>query len=240
MTLLVVIAATVAFAAAIQATMGFGLALVAVPIIAVAEDPKVAVVAVTAIGVPMTLWNTIRWRADLQARPMVMVVGASLVGMPVGALILAHAPDRALTFAIGIVVLVLTAWLWRGLRLPPGPRTEISAGIASGALATSTGTNGPPLVIAFQATGMERAAFRATLAACFLMQGVVALALFWAGGLITHDVGVAFLVGVPAIVAGTLLGDRLSTRMHGHAFRVAVLALLGLSGALAIVGALAP
>ena len=114
MTLLVVVAATVAFAAAIQSTMGFGFALVAVPIIAVAEDPKVAVVAVTAIGVPMTLWNTIRWRADLQVRPMVLVVGASLVGMPVGALILARAPDRVLTFAIGIVVLVLTAWLWRG------------------------------------------------------------------------------------------------------------------------------
>jgi uncharacterized membrane protein YfcA len=47
-------------------------------------------------------------------------------------------------------------------------------------------------------------------------------------------------VGVPAIIAGTLLGERLSTRMHGHAFRVAVLALLGLSGALAIVGALTP
>jgi len=145
MSLLVVVAATVAFAAAIQSTMGFGFALVAVPIIAVAEDPKVAVVAVTAIGVPMTLWNSIRWRADLQVRPMVMVVGASLVGMPAGALILARAPDRALTFAIGIVVLVLTVWLWRGLRLPPGPRTQVAAGVASGALATSTGTNGPPL-----------------------------------------------------------------------------------------------
>ena len=188
----------------------------------------------------MTLWNSIRWRADLQVRPMVMVVGASLVGMPAGALILARAPDRALTFAIGFVVLVLTAWLWRGLRLPPGPRTEIVAGIASGALATSTGTNGPPLVIAFQATGMGRDAFRATLSCCFLVQGVVALALFWAGGLITHDVRVAFVVGVPAIVAGTLLGERLSTGVHGHAFRVAVLALLGLSGALAIVGALKP
>jgi hypothetical protein len=42
------------------------------------------------------------------------------------------------------------------------------------------------------------------------------------------------------LVAATLLGERLSTRVHGHAFRVAVLALLGLSGALAIVGALTP
>src|SRR5437773_2830002 len=189
MALIVVIAATVAFAATIQATMGFGFALVAVPIIAVADDPKVAVVAITAIGVPMTLWNTIRWRAHLRVGAMTTVVGASLIGMPIGALILARAPDPALTFAIGIVVLGLTAWLWRGLQLPPGPRTEIAAGIASGALGTSTGTNGPPLVIAFQATGMERDAFRATLAGCFFVQGVAALFLFWAGGLLTRDVG---------------------------------------------------
>src|SRR5207249_4524794 len=160
MALIVVIAAAVAFAATIQATMGFGFALVAVPIIAVADDPKVAVVAITAIGVPMTLWNTIRWRAHLRVGAMTTVVGASLIGMPIGALILARAPDPALTFAIGIVVLGLTAWLWRGLQLPTGPRTGIAAGIASGALGTSTGTNGPPLVIAFQATGMERDAFR--------------------------------------------------------------------------------
>ena len=111
MALLVVIAAAVAFAAAIQATTGFGFALVVVPIIAVADDPKVAVVAMTAIGVPMTLWNAIRWRAHLRVGPMATVVGASLVGMPVGALILSRAPDRALTFAIGIVVLGLTVSL---------------------------------------------------------------------------------------------------------------------------------
>jgi len=238
MALLVVIAATVAFAAAIQATMGFGFALVVVPIIAVADDPKVAVVAMTAIGVPMSLWNTIRWRAHLRVTPIATVVGASLVGMPFGALILSRAPDRALTFAIGVVVLGLTAWLWRGLQLPLGPRTEVAAGIASGALATSTGTNGPPLVIAFQATGMERDAFRATLAGCFLVQGVVALVLFWTAGLLTRHVGAAFVVGVPAVLAGTFGGERLSSRLQGHPFRVAVLALLGLSGALAIVGAL--
>ena len=67
---------------------------------------------------------------------------------------------------------------------------------------------------------------------------MAALFLFWAGGLLTRDVGVAFVVGVPAIVAGTLGGKRLSTRLHGRAFRVAVLTLLGLSGVLAVVGAL--
>jgi uncharacterized protein len=235
---LVVIAVTLAVAAGIQVTMGFGFALIAIPIVAVAEDPKVAVVLITAVGVPMTLWNTYRWRRHLRVREMLTVAGASLVGMPLGALVLTRAPERALTLTIGVVVLVLTAWLWRGLRLPAGPRTEISAGVVSGALSTSTGTNGPPLVIAFQATGMEREAFRATLAGCFLVQGAVALALFSVNGLVTSDVGRAFLVGMPAVVAGTTVGERLSARLHGRAFRVAVLVLLAGSGALAVAGAL--
>jgi uncharacterized protein len=236
---LAAIAATLAVAAGIQVTMGFGFALIAIPIIAVVDDPKVAVVLITAVGVPMTLWNTYRWRSHLRVREMLTVAGASLVGMPLGALVLTRAPDRALTLTIGVVVLILTAWLWRGLQLPPGPRTEISAGVASGSLATSTGTNGPPLVIAFQATGMERDPFRATLAGCFLVQGVVAFCIFWANGLVTHDVGRAFLVGMPAVVAGTIVGERLSAGMHGRAFRAAVLGLLALSGALAVAVALA-
>ena len=80
---LVVIAVTLAVAAGIQVTMGFGFALVAIPIIAVAEDPKVAVVLITAVGVPMTLWNTYRWRRHLRVREMLTVAGASLVaGLP--------------------------------------------------------------------------------------------------------------------------------------------------------------
>jgi uncharacterized membrane protein YfcA len=239
MTDLVVVAATLAIAAGIQVTMGFGFALIAIPILAVVDDPKVAVVLITAVGVPMTLWNTYRWRRHLRVREMLTVAGASLLGMPLGAYVLTRAPDRALTLTIGIVVLVLTAWLWRGLRLPEGPRTEISAGVVSGALATSTGTNGPPLVIAFQATGMERDPFRATLAGCFLVQGVVALCLFWANGLVTNEVGRAFVVGMPAVVVGTIVGERLSSGMHGPAFRAAVLGLLTLSGTLAVVGAIA-
>jgi uncharacterized membrane protein YfcA len=238
MTDLATVAATLAIAAGIQVTMGFGFALVAIPIVAVAEDPKVAVVLITAVGVPMTLWNTFRWRRHLRVREMLTVAGASLVGMPLGVLVLTRAPDRALTLTIGIVVLLLTAWLARGLRLPPGPKTEISAGVVSGALATSTGTNGPPLVIAFQATRMERDEFRATLAGCFLVQGAVALCIFWANGLVTCEVGRTFVVGMPAVVAGTLIGERLSARLHGRAFRAAVLALLTLSGALAVARAL--
>jgi uncharacterized membrane protein YfcA len=99
------------------------------------------------------------------------------------------------------------------------------------------GTNGPPLVIAFQATGMAPEPFRATLQVCFFVEGAIALLLFWSQGLFVHDVGPIVLVGLPASACGALLGDRFAVRVHQGPFRTAVLALLALSGVLAVITA---
>ena len=238
MTLVVAIALIVAFAAATQSITGFGFALIAVPGLALLLGPKVAVVAMSSIGVPLVIWNAIRWRHDILWREAITISVAALLGMPVGLVILTRANDRVLTAVIGITILVMSLSLWQGLRLPKGRPTELAAGFTSGALSTSVGTNGPPLVIAFQAIGLQPKAFRATLQACFCGQGSIALALFWSQGLVVHDVGVAFLVGAPAAVVGALIGDRIAPGVHEGPFRSVVLALLALAGALALGDAL--
>jgi uncharacterized membrane protein YfcA len=235
---LLAVAVAVAAGTAAQSVTGFGFALLVVPILTVVEGPQTAVVVMTSIGVPMTLANAIRWRADLETRSFLMVTAAALVAMPLGTLLLTRADDRTLTLVVGAVVLAFTVALWRGLHLPPGRRTEIAAGALSGALATSVGTNGPPLVVAFQATGMTPEPFRATLAAAFAVQGSVALATFWAADLIDADVGRAWLVGIPAALVGALVGDRVFARMDRDRFRTGVLVMLAASGTLALVSAL--
>lgn len=235
---LVGVALIIGLAAATQSITGFGFALLGVPGLALLLGPKVAVVAMSVVGVPLVIWNAARWRHDIQWREAVTTSIAALVGMPIGLFVLTHADDQVLTAVIGVTILVMTAWLWRGLTLPPGRRTELAAGFVSGTLSTSVGTNGPPMVIAFQAVGLEPPPFRATLQACFALQGSIALALFWSRGLVVHDVGIAFLVGAPAAVVGALIGDRLAPRVHEGPFRNAVLLLLVLSGTLALGDAL--
>lgn len=234
---LVAIALILGFAATTQSITGFGFALIGVPGLALLLGPKVAVVAMDSVGVPLVIWNAIRWRHNILWREAITISIAALVGMPIGLFVLTHANDDALTATIGVTIVVMTAWLWRGLTLPTGRRTELTAGLVSGTLATSVGTNGPPVIIAFQAVGVEPRPFRATLQACFAFQGSISFALFWSRGLVVHDVGVAFLVGVPAAVTGALIGDRIAPRVHAGPFRNAVLILLGLSGALALVDA---
>jgi hypothetical protein len=224
------VVAAVAAGAAVQSATGFGYALLVAPILAAVVGPEDGVVTLTLIGVPMTAWNLSRWHEHLDRRLALVVSVAGLVGMPLGLWLLDTTDERTLTLLVSGVVLLLTALLWRRVRFPAGRATEIVAGVTSGALATSTGTNGPPLVIAFQAGGLAPEAFRATLAAAFIVEGLAALAGFWARGLI-HPQNVRLaLLGLLAVPVGGLLGERVFARMDAGRFRSAVLVLLAATG----------
>jgi uncharacterized membrane protein YfcA len=236
--LLIAIAVVIGVASATQSIVGFGYALLVVPCLTVLLGPKVAVVASTAVGTALVAWNAVRWRTDVRWPEALTVSLAALCAMPIGLVVLTRTDDQTLRVVVGVTIVVFTLLLWKGLTLPRGRRTEVGAGFTSGALATSVGTNGPPLVIAFQATAMEPAPFRATLQVCFLVQGAVAMALFWSQGLIVTDIGWVLGVGIPAAAIGALLGDRIAPRVHAGPFRSAVLVLLAISGSLAVASAI--
>ena len=235
LTLAAVIAAFVAAAA--QSITGFGYALLVVPVLTVVAGPRVAVATMTATGVPLVLFNAWRWRAHIRQRIAVLLIATALAGMPLGALFLKSADERVLAGTVGLVVLVLTAAIWRGLAVPSGTGTLATAGALSGALATSVGTNGPPLVVALHAEGLEPGAFRATLQTVFAVEGSIALVTFWATDLLTADVARAAAAGIPAVLLGALAGDRLARRVDRTRFRAAMLLMLALSGTLALVSA---
>ena len=65
---LVAVVLLVGFAAATQSITGFGYALIVVPGLTLLFGPKVAVVAMSSVGVPLVAWNAVRWRADIQRR----------------------------------------------------------------------------------------------------------------------------------------------------------------------------
>jgi hypothetical protein len=236
--LLVLVAAGSAFAgAAAQSVTGFGYALLVVPVLTVVAGPRVAVVVMTAVGVPLVIANGWRWRAHLQRRMAVILVGTALLGAPLGAWFLRDADERLLAATVGIVVLVMTAAIWRGLRVPPGVPTQVVAGGLSGALAASVGTNGPPLVVALDAEGLTPDAFRATLQTVFAFQGTIAFGTFIANGLVGSSLAPAVAAGLIGAAAGAVIGDRLARRVDRARFRSFVLATLGISGVLAITSA---
>ena len=223
MSTVVVAFAIVLLAAATQAATGFGFALVAVPLLAMASDPRTAIVATSLTGLALTVGTAVRDRAHVRWRPAGGVLIAVVLGMPAGLLVLRTASDQALTALIAVVVLGSTAMVWRGVRIGTGPLAVVGAGLIAGILTTATSTNGPPLVAAFRGMGFDPRTFRATLATVFAAAGALGLAGFAAAGQIDADAMTLAAAGAPGLAVGWWAGNRAFARIDPDRFRRIVL-----------------
>lgn len=222
-----------------QAVSGFGFALVAVPLLALATDARTAVVVAGMTGLGLTLTTAVRERANVRWRTAGLLTGAAALGMPAGLLILTLAPERLLTGLIAIVVLGCTALVWADARLRAGPAIVGVIGVLSGVLTTSTGTNGPPLVAVCHALGYDPRTFRATLAAIFTGTGTIGLIGFWISGQLSANTVRIAALALPAVAIGWWAGNRIFARIDTAAFRRVLLFGLAASSAAALIRVLA-
>ncbi|WP_406447953.1 sulfite exporter TauE/SafE family protein [Streptomyces sp. NBC_00876] len=222
-------------AALAQAVTGFGAALVAVPLLALVVDPVTAVVAATMAGLVLTAGSWRRERVHVDGAKARRLALAGVLGMPLGLVALALADEHTLSLLIGGALLVLVGLLSFGVRLPEGSATTWTAGVVSGGLLTSTGMNGPPLVLALQ--GLEPRRYRATLQAVFCGQDVVAVTVFVALGHVSATALLLTAAGVLGLPLGWAVGDRVFRRVPAERFRPVVLGGLTVIAVLMLAGA---
>lgn len=227
------------FAALVQAVGGFGFALMAVPLAAIAVDLELAVIAVSIgslFNVTMLCVRTIR-QVDREVAVRFNV--AAFLGMPIGLAVLEFTPQRPLKISLGVVIVIATFALMRGsagLRTREGGRPtprrwiELAAGAISGVLSTATGTNGPPLVLALQMRKVSPEVFRATLAFTFAVSGAISMALFVGAGMVTRHAVFLAAMAVPLIVVGQRVGLQLQSQLSEKRFDRLVYVLLFVSG----------
>jgi len=228
----------VALASAAQVVSGFGFALIATPLVAVLVGPREAVVGLTIVSLILVTQVAIRGRGHVDRSAVVVMSASAIAGMPLGLLVLTRADEQILTLIIAIVVIAFSILLWRGLPLPGGRGADVVAGFTAGILSTSTGTSGPPVVIALSRELSEPSRFRSTISAIFLIQGSAALVAFALGEQITSDALAVALAGLPGLMLGSIVGERGFRRLDAPTFRRVVLGILFVSGVVALFGAL--
>lgn len=225
------IIAVVAVASFAQSLAGFGFGLLAVPLMSIMVVPHDAVVVATVIGAVSTTVQALIDRESCEwavARRMSL---AAYLGMPLGLFVFAVVSESALRITLGVVVILATVVLARGLSFHGRSRAmDFSMGWLSGVLSTSTSTNGPPLVFLMQARGMPAQSFRSTINTVFALSNIGAITLFAATGHVTADGLVAALATLPVLAVSLRLGYALRPRVRQETFRVLVLALLFVSG----------
>ena len=224
---LIVVGSAVFVAAMMQIVAGFGFALLGVPLMTLAIEPKLAVVVSSLTGILVSSWQAVRSRADADRQLVRRLTIAAYVGMPFGLLVFITVDDNILRMLLGGAVLIAVVMLALRINLHhAGPRLDYTAGFISGVLSTSLSTNGPPLVFALQARQLSAVTFRATITAVFALSNILGISLFIASGKITRDGLVASAITIPAMVLGQAAGYPIRKHVHGERFRWLVLVLM--------------
>ena len=206
----------------IRSAVGFGEALVAVPLLALFMPLTVA--APLAVLVSITIAALVvaqDWR-KIHMRSTGWLVASTLFGIPVGLMLLTSSHQRSVKIALAILIIAFSTYSFAGSR--PPELTEDSriwlfgCGFCAGVLGGAYGMNGPPLVIYGAMRRWSAQHFRATLQGYFLPASIIGMTGYWLAGLwipaVTHD----YLLSLPVIPPAIWLGRVINHRLHGEAF----------------------
>ena len=214
-----------------QSVVGFGFALLTVPVLMRVIGLHEAVILASLIGTANNIYQYRDLRADSDAQHVKRFLGASFIGAPFGLVAFLYADQDLLKIVLGIGVLLGVLLLAKGRDLSNAHiGLDWAMGVLSGFLLTSTSTNGPPLVFALQARKIPPHVFRSTLNMIFLISGIYAIIWFTAFGEIFQSDLLLALVALPSMAIGVNIGRKVRLRVHPDRFRVVVLVLLTFAG----------
>jgi uncharacterized membrane protein YfcA len=236
------LAAVTLFAAAVQSATGFGFAIVAVPLYLLilnslsAVQVAIVVTPVISLAVVPRLWPEVR--GDLLGRLM----GGSVLGLPVGMVVYAYAGLFWIKTAVAVLIVLFALLFFLKARAPerrggdtggestgratPARGREVAVGVLSGAMTTSLGMPGPPVMLYFSALNLERNTVRATLLSLFVFSYAGAAAVQAAVAGIALQTWIMAGVLAPCALVGAALGHWLSRGMSQRVFQTGALLLL--------------
>jgi uncharacterized membrane protein YfcA len=228
-------------AAFVRSALGFGDAVVAMPLLAMVVGLKTATPLVAFMGPTISLLILAKgWRAgDMRAAAKLIV--ASCLGIPLGVYGLARLPEEPLKIGLGALILLYGLF---GLARPSVRIKNEKAwvpwmvGWTAGVLGGAYNTNGPPVVAYGMLRGWPPERFRATLQGYFLPTGLMILAGHGLAGMWTGEVFRYFLFSLPAIVLGVFLGGLVNRKLTQNVFAKLVYGFLIAMGAVLLVRAL--
>jgi len=225
--------ALILFAASLtQALTGFGLAMVAMPLLVALIGVRTATPLVAVLSIFVQIPLLIRYRREVDWRAVLRLGAAVMVGVPLGVLALKRVDPTIVSVLLGVIVVAYALYALIAPELPRlvRPGWAIPFGFAAGLLSGAYSTGGPPLIIYGDVSHWERDAFKGNLQAIFMMAVVVQITSHGLAGNLTPAVGRDLLAGLPGMALGIPAGLALDKVINAALFRKIVLGMLVLLG----------
>jgi uncharacterized protein len=222
---------------AVRSAAGFGAVLIAIPMLAFVMPMSTAVsigsalTAITSIHQLGRGWRRVDWRQ------FATIASYTAVGIVLGFYVFALLNEDVLRRCFGVFLVVYALYaLWTAkspVFLPRRWHGVLAAvtGISGGFIGALFGAGvGPIYVIYFNTLRLEREVFRVTMTTVALIGGLTRITGYAGMGFYSRSTFVLLAVGLPMVIVGSWLGDRVVRRLNPQHFGVFIGALILLSG----------
>lgn len=206
----------------IRSSLGFGEALVAVPLLSLRIPVHMAVPLAVLVSVTVAAAIVAQdWRV-VQARSAAGLIAFTLPGIPIGIFALTRVNGHVIKAALGAIIIAFSLYSLLSAA-PPRLRKQgwgwvAVFGFSAGLLGGAYGMNSPPLVVYGSMRRWKPAQFRATLQAYFLPASLVAFIGYCAAGLWTAALMRYYLLSLPVVFAAIVLGHAIHRRLDAQLF----------------------
>jgi uncharacterized membrane protein YfcA len=220
------------FGAFTQSLAGFGSALVAMALLPLIMDIRVATPLVSLVALTIEAILVIRYHRSLNVRAVWPLVLAAMFGIPIGVYALKGVDEEILLRILGLVITGYALYAFFELKLPELRHRlwGVLAGFTAGLLGGAYNTSGPPVVVYGDCRRWAPLEFKGNLQGFFVVNSIVVVATHALSGNYTPLVLMDYLWALPATLLGILAGTSLDRYINPTLFRKVVLGLLIVMG----------
>jgi uncharacterized membrane protein YfcA len=226
----------------LKTSVGGGIGLTLTPLLTLILPPSAVLGLLGCLMVlsdPISLrmyWR--RWEAGLLRR----LIPSSLVGIVLGAWLLAGLSEAGLRRLIGAAALLMAGLTLVGLLRAPrahphdSPVVSAGVGVTMGVASVVANSGGIILGPYLAGLGLSNAAVVGTGQAVVTVANVLKLAAYWAIGFVTLKLVLLAVLTTPLVYLGSLVGYRLNARLPRRALALTLIAIAIAGGAKLLLG----
>ena len=215
---------------------GFGVALLAIPLLAVLLDVKrvVPLAALAAMTTHVIVLVHLRHHFDW-SRILPLIISA-IPGVAVGALFLKHLDRTVILYILGVLLIAYSVYSLF-LRIPVKEMKKgwvFPFGFTAGLLGGALSTPGPPAIVYTSMQSWSKDQIKVTLQGFFILSGIIVILFHILNGITTLYVLKLYGASIPMLFIGTYVGSLFYGRINDEGYRKLVLIILFLLGAFMI------
>lgn len=207
----------------IRSALGFGEALVAVPLLVMRIPLEIAAPLAVMVSITIAALIVVQdWR-QVHVRSAGWLLFSTLFGIPLGLMLLINPHQQFVKLMLALIIVAFAAYSLsrsHSIHLQSDSKLWLlSCGFFAGILGGAYGMNGPPLAVYGTMRRWSPQHFRATLQGYFLPASILGMAGYLWKGLWNHELIYYYLMTLPVTIPAIWLGRVANHRLPVDNFR---------------------